>query len=336
MKTPITLAVFALLAAAGPAQAMVCWNEKGKGVATDISYDLSNAFNSSNNHTGQVVELTEKSGWIGVNAVCPAGTSVDYTFRSYVSDLPVQSIQDNFQYLKLNDYLDGAMSITDSYAGRFFPPKKEIRMGHHPNVPKQKPFPVNDSRLVFRLKVTRPFINMVPIPRQTMFRVYVTTAQGDPLTTPVYTISYSGKVEVPQTCEINAGQVVEFDFGDIGASLFSQAGAGNRPKGVNPQTKTVAIKCTNVDAQAYLSLRLEAELASGTAMVSDNRDLGFMVSDSAGTPLTPNNIASKVGFRLDGGGVASVPIRAWPVSITGNKPSEGPFTARGYLRVDYD
>ncbi|MDI5811360.1 hypothetical protein MJM95_30540, partial [Salmonella enterica subsp. enterica serovar Anatum] len=42
-----------------------------------------------------------------------------------------------------------------------------------------------------------------------------------------YTISYSGKVEVPQNCEVNAGQVVEFDFGDIGASLFSQAGAGN-------------------------------------------------------------------------------------------------------------
>ncbi|WP_337222023.1 hypothetical protein, partial [Escherichia coli] len=25
-----------------------------------------------------------------------------------------------------------------------------------------------------------------------------------------------------------------------------------------------------------------------------------------------------------------------PVSVTGNKPTEGPFTARGYLRVDYD
>lgn len=141
---------------------------------------------------------------------------------------------------------------------------------------------------------------------------------------------------MPQSCEINAGQVVEFDFGDIGASLFSQAGAGNPPKGVNPQTKTVAIKCTNVDAQAWLSLRLEAERASGTAMVSDNSDLGFMVSDSSGTPLTPNNIGSKIGFRLDNSAATSVPIRAWPVSITGNKPSEGPFTARGYLRVDYD
>lgn len=63
-----------------------------------------------------------------------------------------------------------------------------------------------------------------------MFRVYVTTTSSDPLTTPVYTISYSGTIQVPQSCEINAGNVVEFDFGDIGASLFSKAGIGNKPE----------------------------------------------------------------------------------------------------------
>lgn len=100
---------------------------------------------------------------------------------------------------------------------------------------------------------------MVVIPQQTMFTVYVTTTSSDPLNTPVYTISYSGTIQVPQSCAINAGQVVEFDFGDIGASLFSQAGAGNRPQNVSPQSKTIAIKCTNVEANAYLTMRIEAE-----------------------------------------------------------------------------
>jgi minor fimbrial subunit len=50
---------------------------------------------------------------------------------------------------------------------------------------------------------------MVVIPRATMFRVYVTTTSSDPLTTPVYTISYSGTIQVPQSCAINAGNVVE-------------------------------------------------------------------------------------------------------------------------------
>lgn len=324
----------ALLLMAQSSWATVCQNSNG--TPTDVFYDLSNVFNSSNNQPGQVVTLPEKSGWIGVNATCPAGTWVDYTYRSYVTDLPVQSTEGGFQYLKLNDYLLGAMSITDSYAGLFYPPRNYIRMGVDGNVSKQKPFGVQDSNLVFKLKVIRSFINMVPIPRQTMFRVYVTTTTGDALSTPVYTISYSGKVEVPQNCEVNAGQIVEFDFGDIGASLFSQAGAGNRPEGINPQTRTVAIKCTNVAAQAYLTMRVEAEKASGQMMVSNNPDLGFIVADSRGNPLTPNNLSSNIPFQLDDNAAASVGIRAWPVSVTGNKPTEGPFTARGYLRVDYD
>lgn len=334
MKLMSFLAGAALLGCALPASATVCKNSTG--VPAEVFYDLSDVFTSANNNVGQIVTLAQKSGWVGVNATCPSGTSGDTTMRSYVSTLPVQETIGGYQYMTLNDYLEGAMSITDSYSGQFFPPKNYIQMGHHPNVPKQQPFPVQDSQLIFKLKVTRRFINMVPIPKQTMFTVYVTTRNTDPLTTPVYTISYSGKIEVPQSCEINAGQIVEFDFGDIGASLFSQAGAGNRPQGVTPQSKTVAIKCTNVAAQAYLTLRLEAEKVSGNMMVSNNNDLGFIVSDSNGTPLIPNNLSSKIPFRLDDAAAAQVGIRAWPVSVTGNKPAEGPFTARGYLRVDYD
>ena len=227
------------------------------------------------------------------------------------------------------------MSITDSSAGLFYPPRNYIRMGTHPNVPKQQPFGVMDSKLVFKLKVIRSFINMVPIPRQTMFRVYVTTSTGDALSTPVYTISYSGKVEVPQNCEVNAGQMSSLIW-RYWRIVVQQGGAGNRPEGINPQTKTVAIKCTNVAAQAYLTMRVEAEKASGQMMVSDNPDLGFIVADKTGRPLTPNNLSSTIPFQLDDNAVANVSIRTWPVSVTGNKPTEGPFTARGYLRVDYD
>jgi len=334
MKRKTSLAALALVACSPAAWATVCHNSDG--VPKDVSYDLSETFNSSNNNVGQIVTLSQKSGQVGVNATCPAGTSGKTTKRSYVTDLPIQETLDGYKYLKINDYLNGGMRITDSYAGVFYPPLNYIQMGSHSNVPKQKPFPVTDSNLIFRLKVTRKFINMVPIPKQTMFRVYVTTTNADPLTTVVYTISYSGKVEVPQTCEINAGQVIEFDFGDIGAALFSQAGAGNRPQGVTPQSKTIGIKCTNVDAQSYLTLRLEAEKQSGNMMVSDNSDLGFIVADSSGVPLTPNNLGSKINFRLDDAAMARVGVRAWPVSVTGNKPAEGPFTSRGYLRVDYD
>lgn len=239
------------------------------------------------------------------------------------------------KYMQLHDYLLGAMSLVDSVMDIQFPPQNYIRMGTDPNVSQNLPFGVMDSRLIFRLKVIRPFINMVEIPRQVMFTVYVTSTPYDPLVTPVYTISFGGRVEVPQNCELNAGQIVEFDFGDIGASLFSAAGPGNRPAGVMPQTKSIAVKCTNVAAQAYLTMRLEASAVSGQAMVSDNQDLGFIVADQNDTPITPNDLNSVIPFRLDAAAAANVTLRAWPISITGQKPTEGPFSALGYLRVDY-
>ncbi|MNZ98381.1 hypothetical protein D3C78_1176620 [compost metagenome] len=60
------------------------------------------------------------------------------------------------------------------------------------------------------------------------------------------------------------------------------------------------------------------------------------MATASGTPLTPNSLTSKIPFRLDDNASAVVGISAWPVSITGKKPSEGRFRSRGYLRVDYD
>lgn len=277
------LLAMACLCLANISWATVCANSTG--VAEDEHYDLSNVFNSTNNQLGQIVVLPEKSGWVGVSAICPPGTLVNYTYRSYVTNFIVQETIDNYKYMKLNDYLLGAMSLVDSVMDIQFPPQNYIRMGTDPNVSQNLPFGVMDSRLIFRLKVIRPFINMVEIPRQVMFTVYVTSTPYDPLVTPVYTISFGGRVEVPQNCELNAGQIVEFDFGDIGASLFSAAGPGNRPAGVMPQTKSIAVKCTNVAAQAYLTMRLEASAVSGQAMVSDNQDLGFIVADQNDTPI---------------------------------------------------
>lgn len=316
--------------------AVVCANNNG--VPTDIHYDLSNAFNSTNNTVGKIVTLTDKSSDVEVKAKCPKiSTGTKTTYRSYITQLPSSGMDgEGYQYFELNEFLDGAMSITDSFVGIFYPPQEYKQMGEHPNVPKGTEFPVKDSNLIFKLKVKKRFVNFIAIPRQTIFSVYVTTTNTDALSTPVYTISYSGYIQVPQNCEINAGQVVTFNFGDMAASVFRQAGAGNRPQSVTPQTKKIGIKCSNIEADAYLSLSLEANNVFGDIMVSDNPDIGFIVADGNGIPLTPNNHDSNIDFRLDDSGHSSVIILAWPVSVTGNKPSEGPFTSRGYLRVEYD
>src|SRR5690606_22952205 len=54
-----------------PASATVCQN--ANGAAKDIAYDLSDVFNSSNNKPGQIITLAQKSGLVGVYAICPKG-----------------------------------------------------------------------------------------------------------------------------------------------------------------------------------------------------------------------------------------------------------------------
>lgn len=186
--------------------------------------------------------------------------------------------------------------------------------------------------------IRKPFVGHIIIPKTLVYTIYANTNPSDPLTADKYisNVYLTGDVNVPQSCEIDTGKTIEFDFGNIAATSFSRAGAGNKPNGVNAQTRTIGIQCKNMEANALLSMRLEANDTSGNAMVSDNKDLGFVIADQRNSPLTPNNINSTIPFQLDDSAAASLPITAWPVSITGNKPAEGKFTAEGYLRVDFD
>ncbi len=118
-------------------------------------------------------------------------------------------------------------------------------------------FPVHDSNLVFQLKVVKPFIGTVNIEPKTMFNVYVTTTGDDPLSNVVYSIVYSGSVTVPQSCEINAGQTILVDFW-LAVQRRLQSRRGKKPTGVRKKRFTVPVKCSGVDSQVNLSLRLIA------------------------------------------------------------------------------
>jgi minor fimbrial subunit len=86
------------------------------------------------------VTLAQKSGLVGVNAICPKGTSGKWTMRSYVTDLPITTEIDSYKYVKLNDYLDGAMRSGQIMPGRFIRQRTISRWGQHPNVPNNKAF----------------------------------------------------------------------------------------------------------------------------------------------------------------------------------------------------
>lgn len=264
----------------------------------------------------------------------------DYDGPAYittVSTLPLLSTDsDGTAWYKVNDYL--AVSIDSYVAGNV---EQYFHVPFYSKNNRQAPVLDSDKwdsggKGSISLKILKPFVGFSRI-NQTIVSTYISTDENTGVAgMPASQVNMTLDVESPQTCELNSGDTITMNFGSIGAPLFSQAGAGNKPAGVNPQTKTIGIKCKNIDAQTMLSLRLEADNISGNAMVSDNKDVGFIVADADRRPLTPNNINSRIPFRLDDNASATVPVTAWPVSLTGNKPVEGRFTAEGYLRIDFD
>lgn len=147
-------------------------------------------------------------------------------------------------------------------------------------------------------------------------------------------IYLSLNITVPQTCTLNAGQVINVDFGNLSSGAFTSAGA--RAEGVNDIVRSIPIECDGIAANTLMTVRLQADKVSGNAVVTNtNNDVGFVVADSNGTPITPNNLSSVIPFTLDSYGDSNVTIRVYPVSVTGNKPAEGAVTSQAYLRVDF-
>ncbi|MFP1742375.1 hypothetical protein [Lonsdalea quercina] len=58
-----------------------------------------------------------------------------------------------------------------------------------------------------------------------------------------------------------------------------------------------------------------------------NTDTHGRITDCSNSPLKPNDLSTVLPFTLDDAASANVTITAYPVSVTGNKPTEGVATA---------
>lgn len=149
----------------------------------------------------------------------------------------------------------------------------------------------------------------------------------------VQNVYLSLNITVPQTCSINAGQTVIVDFGNISTGAFKTAGA--RAQNINPKESTLSVTCDNIASGTNLNMRLQANNVAGNIVISDNSDIGFIVTDSSDKELTPNSLSSFIPFSLDGNTRANARIRVYPASVTGIRPDEGPVASQAYLRIDF-
>lgn len=302
----------------------------------DASQIIQNTSDNVAGHT-ETISLSNNVDKVETVCQCNPGQISDGSTWDWTRYMLPTEVVDGRTYAIVNDYLEVAIEAGTSRDKLMYIPyenQQHIPSSGSPDVCTSAGYSGGGGYNAV-LRIRKPFVGFTDFGNQLIYQKGTNSASGDAERVPEINYYIKGQVIVPQNCELDEGTPIEMNFGNIGAAAFSQAGAGNKPAGVNPQTHTIGIKCKNIDAQVLLSLRLEANNVSGKAMVSDNADIGFIVADKNQNPLTPNDIDSTIPFRLDGNASATVPINAWPVSVTGNKPTEGTFTAEGYLRVDF-
>lgn len=213
------------------------------GSTQNENFDVSSSMTADTNVAGKTTQVV-RSGDINMSAKCPKviANQNNYTYRSYVSNYPVVETSGNWKYLQLNDYLEGALRVTDAVAGDIYAPANYAKMGQDGCVSDGCDFPVSDSNITLQIKIARPFVGNVTIPQTRLFNVYINRNNSSPFGTPVYTISFSGSITVPQSCEVNSNQVITIDFGTLSSGNFKTK--GQKPSGFTPVSKQVPVKCS--------------------------------------------------------------------------------------------
>ena len=309
----------------------------------DVYTTINSTLNSDENKTGK----TKNSAPVGIpqSQIRYTSNGISMQWIAYSGEPISEPTRYNtdWVYKKIDDYISVAISRTSPCVGNtgtiYAPFNVRIYTGTGDNC-KQKVHragdvgTLNTQQLQTRVKITKKIIGGTYTRNVLIARAGY--CQPDLCSSAQFTrnIYLSLNITAPESCEINAGQVIDINFGNISSGAFKTAGA--IAQGRLPQSRDISVKCDNISGNAQLTMRMQADKTSGNIVVSDeNNDVGFRVTNNSGVPLIPNNLSSVIPFTLDSNARQNVTIQAYPVSVTGNKPTEGPVTSRAYLRVDF-
>lgn len=184
------------------------------------------------------------------------------------------------------------------------------------------------------LYIKKPFVGRTTF---SLPRFYTMYANNDNRSTgpAIVTVSVHVDITAPQSCEINAGQSISIPFNDAAQRNFVTAGKGGMPAGVVPQSKTLSIKCSNMDAYANLDMRFIGTADPNRAsdgFSTDNKDIAIAIEGPNGR-LTPTT--GKIPLQLDSNQNGSVTIKTYPISSTGLAPAVGKYSSIVTVRLDF-
>lgn len=320
------LAMFILMSPAAHAACRNC----NQTVELNINQQLSSSGNSVG-HTENSSSFTVSGvnfGYGGSNYKSSSFTDIHGTVPEYGTRHVTE------QYQALDDYFSLAV-YSRSNCGTVYHPS------NGPGVSSVTCQPASTSDILVpqtfytKIRIDRPLVGGTYAKRIFVGRYGYCKGRGCSFPTQtVANVYLNYSITVPQSCVINAGEVVSVDFGNIPSTAFKSP--GQRADRVNPVIRQLTMQCTNIEPFRNMSVRVQANSVSGNAIVSSNADVGFVLADTNRKELTPNNTGSSIPFMLSGANTATVPVTIWPVSVTGRTPAEGRVSAVGFLRVDFD
>lgn len=257
-----------------------------------------------------------------------------YVYFQTVSNLTPHKTIDNRTFYKISDNLAVASRSYISGRGDINVPFSDYsNTGAPPDIcSDQSAKSGSDGNL--DLLITSPFIGQMPIPNTNIFNLYASVVPGSYGIVPIAQVNITGLVTVQQSCEINAGQSIQVDFGDMFNGNFK--GPRLKPEGVPSKKLQLSYKCYLVSKGMDVKMRFTGQNDSNypTALATTNPDIGIIIEDGNGSLIQPNTgtIPMTVDYDTQTG---SVDITTYPVSTTGNIPVVGQFTSRATVVVDF-
>ncbi|WP_415344285.1 fimbrial protein [Enterobacter hormaechei] len=288
--------------------------------------------NESNKSYDSAFTWADNSNYnIGCN--CVNFTNMDPVYFKAETTLPPYMTINNKSYYKISQNLAVAMRSYVSQRGHFEVPFEEPNLGVGSTVCTEIQAKSGSEGELYLL-ITSPFLGQVTIPTTNILNVYGSTVKGSFGTIPLAKVNIVGSVTVQQSCEINAGQSIQVDFGDMFNGNFK--GKGLKPEGVSSKKLQLGYKCYLVSKGMDVKMRFTGQNDSNypIALSTTNPDIGVVIEDGNGNPVQPNTgtIPMTVDYDTQTG---SVDITTYPVSTTGNIPVVGQFTSRATVVVDF-
>ncbi|WP_192831110.1 fimbrial protein [Klebsiella michiganensis] len=317
------------------------WCTPSSGAPTIFTYNFGTKQVSDTSQNQAGTTFTDAYTWdLGgkypATCACDSGNTYQNTYFETKTALPLGHSDGTYQYYKINDYLEIATDIFISGDRKEYVPTPWVNESNEIQSAQYNCSQVinygTGSQGKLSLYISKAFIGTSQINTK-ILDIYASATSGSFGGTPVVSLNIQGQVIVPQTCSVNAGQIVTVDFGSFMSGEFKNK--GQMPAGYTPKTITVPIKCNGMDANASLTLRFQAEASADepAAIKTSNDDVGVQITDDSGKVIEPNS--GLIPFQLDDNLQATVTFHAAPISTTGNAPAEGTFSATAYIRVDF-